>query len=337
MRIERSEFIQISRFVAAFLVVVTHTTFYASERLNRSINVWHFGEIGVPLFFCISGFVMVISVSKLPHTAAGAQTFLIRRFVRIVPLYWLATALKIGIAITAPGVVAHNHFDEMGAVKSFLFVPYFNAAGEVRPMHGVGWTLLHEVFFYLVFASALMARQKPVIWTAGIISLLCFVGMFVSDKSAPVQVATSPVNLYFVIGMVVAWAMERSLSATWSVALLVVLSLAVWVPLGMGGLMVVAFAALILWLADHNFSPTWRRVTALGDSSYSLYLFHPFAAPAFVILFGRYLQLGPEFVVVLTCLLTAATCHALHLILERPVVQHLRDRLRPLELAGHGK
>lgn len=145
--IDRSQFIQIGRFLAALLVVVTHSTFYAHDRLAGVLPIWRFGEVGVPIFFVISGLVMVISCRSIPRDVNGSATFLLRRFIRIVPLYWLVTLFKIAVAILLPAAVNHNHFQLDHAIKSLLFIPYFNSSGEMRPMHGVGWTLLHEVFF----------------------------------------------------------------------------------------------------------------------------------------------------------------------------------------------
>ena len=43
--------VQALRFVAAMLVVVTHSTLYASERLaDGGPEVWDFGAIGVEIF-----------------------------------------------------------------------------------------------------------------------------------------------------------------------------------------------------------------------------------------------------------------------------------------------
>src|ERR1700730_16626449 len=86
--------IQALRIVAAGLVVVTHSTFYAFERLDRNFFVWQRGTRGVDIFFVISGFVMIYSSQKLLALPGGWKTFAERRIVRIVPLYWLILRLK---------------------------------------------------------------------------------------------------------------------------------------------------------------------------------------------------------------------------------------------------
>jgi exopolysaccharide production protein ExoZ len=69
--------IQFLRGVAAFLVVTTHA-------LNE-FGIKVAGAVGVDLFFAISGFVMYYV------TADGVRNFLVRRAIRILPLYYLVT------------------------------------------------------------------------------------------------------------------------------------------------------------------------------------------------------------------------------------------------------
>src|SRR5262249_8314784 len=102
------EGIQSLRFFAAFLVVLTHSTFYASERLTQGIGFWPDGATGVNIFFVISGFVMVVSTAKLKSVADSWKIFVKRRIIRIVPMYWLATTLKLLAMILVPSVVLHS-------------------------------------------------------------------------------------------------------------------------------------------------------------------------------------------------------------------------------------
>lgn len=58
--------IQLLRFIAAALVIVTHITLYYGDKileLGRDV-FWHKGMMGVDIFFVISGFVMGVSGQK---------------------------------------------------------------------------------------------------------------------------------------------------------------------------------------------------------------------------------------------------------------------------------
>jgi len=133
-RNERDGNLQILRFVAAALVLVTHITFYIHERIIGEVEIWHGGEAGVPIFFVISGFVMHLSGERLPRNSDGAKTFLRRRIARVFPLYWLITTLKIVIAVIAPAAILHNRPDLLRAICSYILFPVLNDAGEVRPV-----------------------------------------------------------------------------------------------------------------------------------------------------------------------------------------------------------
>ena len=284
----RNEFIQAMRFVAAALVLVTHATFYYHERIDRAVEIWRPGGIGVPIFFVISGFVMVVASAKLTRDAAGARVFFARRLLRIVPLYWLVTLVKVAIALAAPAVVHHNHFDLIYAVKSFLFIPAYNAAGEVHPIHGVGWTLLHEMFFYIVFATVMLFHASPVRYASLFILLMYGLGLLVAPSSAFMEVVTHPINLHFVVGMLLGSAALRDrLQAPAPLALLIALvalalgklfvpAVMAWVPFDSA---VLLLGCAMMLLASWKPPRLFNVPVALGDSSYALYLFHPLIAP----------------------------------------------------------
>lgn len=311
-------------------MVITHTTFYAQERAGSSDGVWRFGEIGVPIFFVISGLVMTLSTENLSTDTTGARIFLLRRFIRIVPLYWLATGAKVIVALAVPIVVNHNHFNLEHAIKSFLFIPYFNEAGDLRPMHGVGWTLFHEVYFYLLFAACLAAGRRPFLHVSFVICASWLIGMYLPDKSAFIKVVTSESNLNFVVGMATGWLLLRNERRAAHVILGGALAaLVVGLIIGSGVALVIIFATSVLLLSHRRFPMWWRPVVALGDSSYSLYLFHPFIAPALTVLIGKHLLHFPTFSIALICAITILVSHLLHLVVEKPVVRRARGFLTP--------
>ena len=45
-------------------------------------------------------------------------------------------------------------------LKSLFFIPALNINGQLFPLHGVGWTLNMEMFFYIIFAFALFFGKK---------------------------------------------------------------------------------------------------------------------------------------------------------------------------------
>ncbi len=90
---KRIEFIQYFRGIAILLVILTHTTHHAFKD-NIGIKpidmfIW-FGHQGVTLFFVISAFTIFYSIdSKLSTENNSYDKFMVRRFFRIAPLYYL--------------------------------------------------------------------------------------------------------------------------------------------------------------------------------------------------------------------------------------------------------
>jgi exopolysaccharide production protein ExoZ len=289
--------IQALRFVAALLVVATHATLYTSERLDSSLPVWHFGEVGVDLFFVVSGFVMMVSTQSLVARRDGWRTFALRRIVRIVPMYWIATTIKLLALVAVPGAVLHAALDPGKTVLSYFFLPSRNIDGDVQPLLAVGWTLTFEMFFYAVFALALFLRaSRPVL--AGAVLAICASGWLFREAHwppgqwPPAAVYFDPIVLYFLIGMIIGswttgasarkcalglsgvllfWAVlraldpaDRSVSGLWDVTKPAVVTL-------------VVLALVVLDPVISGRIP--RPITFMGDASYSLYLFHPLVAP----------------------------------------------------------
>lgn len=327
--IGRSEFIQAMRFVAATLVLVTHTTFYYHERIRKDFSLWPSGAIGVEVFFVISGIVMILCARTLPSNSIGARIFFTRRLLRIVPLYWSVLLLKISIALILPSLVHHNHFDFFHAVKSFFFIPTFNAEGDIRPIHGVGWTLQHEMFFYIIFSAAMLFGVHITRWVSAIILGFVAIGYVFSPQSALIKVVTNPINLYFVIGMIIGSNILQNTTRhriSWNLPIgLILIALLKWgFPEQMKILPFAPFVlisgAFMLLFAARRLPNSMRITCALGDSSYALYLFHPLAAPA--VLLGVH-KIASSFSalteIFITVVLTIILAHFIHKLFELPL------------------
>jgi exopolysaccharide production protein ExoZ len=89
--------IQALRALAASAVLVAHTggEFEQHLSLHGLMPSFANGGAGVDLFFVISGFVMVYSSERLFNRPHSFRTFLTRRIIRIVPLYWTMTSVML--------------------------------------------------------------------------------------------------------------------------------------------------------------------------------------------------------------------------------------------------
>ena len=142
MKSKRLISIEILRFIAAFSVLLHH------------IPTLKIGVFGVDIFFIISGFVMMLS------TKHNSNNFLLKRIVRIGPLYWIATLIVFGIAIFLPELLNNTTNNYSHLFKSLLFIPFDKNGVGHEPLLAVGWTLNFEMYFYLLFYLSLIISKK---------------------------------------------------------------------------------------------------------------------------------------------------------------------------------
>ncbi|MCA7929927.1 acyltransferase family protein [Burkholderia cepacia] len=142
---KRFHHVDAMRAVAVILVIWTHYaerfaplagSQYMLDTLQRSMN---FGRVGVVVFFAISG--MLIPCSLHGEIGAGTKRFLVRRFFRLYPAYWLALPL---------GYFVHWYlFDKKmdidGIVANVTMMPAAFGESLILPH---GWTLETELYFY---------------------------------------------------------------------------------------------------------------------------------------------------------------------------------------------
>ncbi|WP_281418943.1 acyltransferase [Rhizobium sp. AQ_MP] len=269
--------IQYLRGAAAIAVVL----FHAAERTGYHFAI---GAAGVDVFFVISGFIMWVITFRREPTPLQ---FMRARIRRIVPLYWLATAVMIigGLGGLFPNLVLTLEH----VVASLLFIPARSPSnGEIWPVLVQGWTLNYEMFFYLIFGSSLYLTRR---WRLPLISalliLLVLYGAVSDTENVALVTFTRPIILEFLAGMVIGefWIKGRFPSAALGVAL-VAATLGGFIylqaarmpfdtllcgPLAAG--LVVGILAI-----EREWRPRRIPVFAfLGDASYSIYLWHSFA------------------------------------------------------------
>ncbi|WP_072313825.1 acyltransferase family protein [Agrococcus sp. Marseille-P2731] len=280
----RSQFrgLQALRFVAAGSVLLHHSLFYAHERLDAGVPVWGIGA--VELFFAISGFVAVVATRGFQARKDGWKYYLVRRGIRILPMYWIATTVKLAVLLIAPAAVLHAALDWGMVARSYLLLPSVNVDGDIAPLLGVAWTLLYESFFAVVFALALIIRWRPVLVTGVILSLCALAALLRPAEFDPFLIYFDPRLIFYILGLVVGVYAVRRSPVQFAAGLAWVLVLhAILQPTRLDSLIrIVVIAALLIFvmLAERQLERLPQAFVTLGNASYSLYLFHPLIAPA---------------------------------------------------------
>ena len=173
--------VQALRGFAALLVVVYHATKMVHDRINPLFSPFAAGGAGVDIFFAISGFVIVITASPDAENPESWSGFLWRRLVRIVPLYWLLTTVKLITLLISPDLAQHSGVSIGHVIASYLFIPAWNVEHKALPLLTVGWTLSYEMFFYLLFTFALWLQLRPVGWISILLLIFSVIGLWRTD------------------------------------------------------------------------------------------------------------------------------------------------------------
>jgi peptidoglycan/LPS O-acetylase OafA/YrhL len=329
--------IQALRAFAAAGVALAHTGVVTVMRQGATIPYFGFLDAGVDLFFVISGFIMVYTSERLFGRPNASQTFFVRRLIRIVPLYWLVTTVTLATAWFRLQDLSQTNYTWTGVLASYFFVPYPTQSGAMIPLVGLGWTLNYEMFFYVVFATAVVFRQRIAVFSAAsFLVAFVVVGRLVALPPA-LRYLSDPIVLEFVFGMAIAVAYRDGLVIPKAIAYaLIALGIGVFGSTAILDLsqhsrvlvwglpLACVMAGFVFAIEPETPNRLWRGLSFLGDSSYSLYLVHGHAMLIPFLLGIRFAKDYPLTYTVMLMAVAIAAAVACYLIFERPVTQALR-------------
>ena len=330
------------RVIAALGVVYFHTTSDAGLRLD-----WDVGSRGVDVFFVISGFIIAYIGTSKP------DQFFVRRLIRVVPFYWAATAVVFAMVAWKPDWFRTTTASITHLVDSLLFIPH-EQKGEMQPTLVLGWSLNFEMFFYVLFAMALAISRKwsPMICVGWIVAFVIAIHTF-AGNNAITDFYARPIVLEFCYGIGVfylfTWASARKdrlaelVALKWLLLAVLLGSLVAlnvfeeyyrndfprYLVAGIPSFFIVASALLLERL--YGITTNNRLIYLLGESSYIIYLVHPYIVFSVLRVVVRNAQALPSSALVLLIAgllaLTSAIAIAIHVWFEKPVMALLRTRL----------
>jgi exopolysaccharide production protein ExoZ len=276
-RVQQYTSIQVLRGLAALMVVIFPLP-AALGMLDLNIPILN---CGVDLFFVISGFVMVLSTE---NRRRDHRAFLMQRFTRVVPFYWVMTFLM----VAALWLFAGRAVSLEQITNSLLFIPYLDTAtGYVQPVLGVGWTLNLEILFYILFAATVGFGTLTQMATIGVVFAIAVAARIIFKPAADTVLFfyTTPILFEFLAGMALGHLVGRlarlpaflgASAIVFAIVSILVMVLGFNLPRtlaqGIPALILVA-GCISLESYFRLFAP--RVLARLGDASYSLYLTHP--------------------------------------------------------------
>jgi peptidoglycan/LPS O-acetylase OafA/YrhL len=358
--------LDVLRFVAIVLVMGRHFMLRPpTEHMAVASLITHWvrgGWVGVDLFFVLSGFLIadLLFQEHQEHQRINIKRFLIRRFLKIYPAFFLFILISIVVMFFYnPANLWQNTFRELFLIQNY-----------VRGFWSHTWSLAVEVHFYLgltILLGILSRRARsypqrafrmlPVIFL--MVAMLCLVTRIYLTRQAQVY---SPFDYLFAthlridsifFGVILAWfwnysRLENWLENRWLRWCLVGFGLVIlgqtfiysidalpWMAsYGLTACYVGAGAILLGALRSQTLSHPWFKPFALlGRYSYAIYLWHSLVTTLgldwLMRLVGHpvnwYLYAGLYFTVSLGLGVLVTK------LLEAPVLR-LRDRLFPSQI-----
>ncbi len=338
MQSERYYSLQILRGLAAMAVVAFHLRGVEIKYLPGPAlldGIARYADAGVDLFFVLSGFVMTSITAGGRRGPVAAGVFLARRAWRVLPPYWVFTTLVVALMAIAPSMV-NSSYSGQSVVASYLLLPH-----EQLPVLTVGWTLVHEAYFYLVFSLIIALAPRL---TGALLAWVAAISVFhivLPPATKPAQLlVVNPLTYEFIAGALLGihW---RSIPG-WCGPPLVVLGigiavasacalptegpseLPVWTRAGLFGSAAAALVAGAVVLESRYHPAFPGMLIRLGDWSYALYLSHVFVISAA----GRiWMALLPSTAwwnhagfVLVSSLASCAVAGLVHRLLEQPLL-----------------
>jgi exopolysaccharide production protein ExoZ len=328
--------IQYLRGLAALAVVLDHAAAtvssrrYFGEAVPQELAA---GVVGVDLFFLISGFIItIVSLDRHWNPTINWRKFFANRFVRIVPLMWVAI-----LSYGALRFIGRGEADVASLLRAFFLSP----VGLLEPLHI--WTLRHEAIFYAVFALSMLGprwmRPLLVVWV-----LAPIVAAF-GDFPELVEKIAYPTNVEFGLGVLVGlfW-LKRPMTVRLPCPPLLtlgamVLLIAATAAVGhhfhlLENTVVVGLLCLPVLLlgvfAECSPGRLDRLFYLLGTASYSIYLFHPHLLSGAALAWAKLAPNTPAWIAVPGLFMAAALGGLLaYWLIEKPLVAGVKTVLRP--------
>lgn len=335
--------LETGRGVAALMVALYHASlivgqprYWGTVALDGWVAEFHFA---VDFFFVLSGFIITYVHWPDVGRRERLRSYAIRRFTRIYPAYWALLLPLILLYQLAPSAGDATNHDPLNAVASFFLVPYPD-----HPVIGAAWSLVYEVFFYVIFGLLIVLGRWFLLALAAWIVLIAH-AQFTGLPGFPLSFWTDAYNLEFLFGIGTALVLRnvRVRGAGIFLALgtlgFAVCALSgfdfetIWHTAGARLIFGGFSAAIILGAVELERSGrlrVGRAMALLGSSSYAIYIAHGVAQSLTVHVLHRF---APALAIWQACIVvfvaSAVAGLLFHRAVERPLTVWVRGLLQP--------
>ncbi|MES2446448.1 MAG: acyltransferase [Bacteroidota bacterium] len=304
--------VQQLRGISALAVVFCH---YGSDLNSYPYlsELFNMGQLGVHVFFFISGYIILYSLMKNKYTIKNFFRFLLKRSIRIDPIYLLTILLTL---------LTFWLFSFISSFKGQLipFIPqqFLAHVFHVVPFtnwqfyNHIFWTLGIEFQFYLLIGIIYFINDK-LIYRITFLLLFSSTIFLTLPKSYYLLTSYAPI---FALGMALLHYNMSKLKAYLVVILFC--GILICLKIGVLSLILVIIAGLLITYSNKKFKP----LTFLGDISYSLYIIHPLVL---IYLLGTFKRLNIHFYddlmkLTINISITIGFAYVLYRLVEKPSI-----------------
>lgn len=194
------ESLQFGRAIAILLVLLYHLIpiedkYYSIT--NITPNFFKIGNVGVDIFFVLSGVVIYISSKK--YTSKSSWEYLHRRMKRVYLPYWFYSILLLPLLYLFPDKINSSQNGELNLITSFLLIP-----DTSLPLLIVAWSLIHEVYFYLTYFIKIKLGFSLPSFLLIMFIIPLILNLYNIGKEIPLlNLIKSPLNIEFLLGIII--------------------------------------------------------------------------------------------------------------------------------------
>jgi peptidoglycan/LPS O-acetylase OafA/YrhL len=327
------------RFLLAALVLTSHSSGF----LPDGIGDVGLGNVGVMLFFIVSGTVICEALDTF-YRAAPIR-FLINRGLKIFPAYWAALAIfYVVFCAVEPERIRLEAWPVI--VNVSLLLSYLPKGNNLLIIE-IAWAIIVEFQFYFAAAAIYAIAQKSrtpgtILYGVGLAALVFYIFVHATNGFGRFYGAFGFAP-YFVFGGAIYYGFIRaSRAARWlaaAAAILCIHAYAVYIArlvlpgfawsdaASLPSALIVSIAlfcvgfAMFLWLAGKSIPHGVERLDKrLGDITYATYLVHP-AVIALMVAIRSQDSYGGIVTYIIVCTASLLLAIAIFQIVERPVMR----------------